>query len=124
MYASRETRFPIERCNIRVGFRVVYRHALRSCFAVLKAKRVPTTTRSRASVLIFVYAHFSVDSNSVLNFIPAAPEITVTGSNAWRLKTPSDMAPTKQPQQHHTVSTMFQLSTNYEELNVIGTGEV
>lgn len=33
------------------------------------------------------------------------------------------MAPTKQLQQHHTVSTMFQLSTNYEELNVIGTGE-
>ncbi|XP_058835665.1 cyclin-dependent kinase 4 [Topomyia yanbarensis] len=32
------------------------------------------------------------------------------------------MAPTKQHQSHQAVSTMFQLSTNYEELNKIGTG--
>ncbi|XP_055630299.1 cyclin-dependent kinase 4 [Toxorhynchites rutilus septentrionalis] len=32
------------------------------------------------------------------------------------------MTSTKQHQQHQAMSTMFQLSTNYEELNVIGTG--
>lgn len=114
---------PCRRCSVRSSSQSSAQKAgkirARRSHSDSKNSRKPITHQNNAlsrklqPKFIFVYAF------SCWNFLRAkARKLPLI-----KIARVPEMAPTKQLQQHHTVSTMFQLSTNYEELNVIGTGE-